>query len=54
MNYLFPMILCPSRITHKSFSVIDNIFINNLLATESGLNINEHKKKVKNELLKNN
>ena len=41
MNYLFPMILHPSRITHKSFSLIDKIFIYNPLATESGLIISD-------------
>ena len=41
MNYLFPMILRPNRITHKSFSLIDNIFINNPLTTESGLIISD-------------
>ena len=37
INYICPMILYPNRITHKSYSVIRNIFINNLLATESDL-----------------
>ena len=37
MHYLFPKILRPSRITHKSFSLINNIFIYNSLAAESGL-----------------
>ena len=41
MNYLFPMILCSNNITHKYFSLIDNIFINNQLATESGLIISD-------------
>ena len=41
MYYLFPMILHPNRITHKSFSLIDNFFINNPLATELGLIISD-------------
>ena len=36
-NDAFPMILCPSRIKLKSCTLIDNIFINNPLAVDSGL-----------------
>ena len=36
-NYYFPVILRPTRITNNSCILIDNIFINNPLITNSGL-----------------
>ena len=36
-NYYFPVILRPTRITNNSCTLIDNIFINNPLITNSGL-----------------
>ena len=36
-GFLFPMILRPSRITSRSCTLIDDIFINNPLVTEFGL-----------------
>ena len=36
-NYYFPVILRPTRITNNSCTLIDNIFFNNPLITNSGL-----------------